>query len=179
MRVIAGRARGLRLQAPPGTDVRPTSDRVREATFNALGSLDAVVGARVLDLFAGTGALGIEALSRGSASATFVERDQKAVTVVRHNLEHTGLADQAEVVNATAERFLAGRTDPFDLALIDPPYGFDGWDDLLAKVPAHLAVIESDRTIEPPAPWVVVRERRYGGTVVAIVQRPASTPSPE
>jgi 16S rRNA (guanine966-N2)-methyltransferase len=179
MRVVAGRARGRRLQAPPGTDVRPTSDRVREAVFNALGSLDAIDGARVLDLFAGTGALGIEALSRGAASVVFVEEQRKVAALIHENLRHTDLAAHAEVVTMGADRYLAGDPPSFDLALVDPPYAFDGWDDLLAALPAHLAVLESDRSVEPPEPWVVVRGRRYGGTVVTIVRRPAATPTPE
>jgi 16S rRNA (guanine966-N2)-methyltransferase len=179
MRVVAGRARGRRLQAPPGTDVRPTSDRVREAVFNSLGSLGAIEGADVLDLFAGTGALGIEALSRGAASAVFVEAHRKVAELIGQNLRHTDLADRAEVVTMAADRYLAGDPPPFDLALVDPPYAFDDWDGLLAALPADLAVLESDRAVAPPEPWVVVRGRRYGGTVVTIVRRPAATPTPE
>jgi 16S rRNA (guanine966-N2)-methyltransferase len=152
---------------------------VREAVFNALGSLDAIDDARVLDLFAGTGALGIEALSRGATSAVFVEQQRKVADLVRHNLEHTGLVDRSEVVVASAERFLAGEPGAFDLALVDPPYAYADWDDLLKQLPADLAVVESDRTVTPPEPWVVVRERRYGGTVVSIVRRPAATRTPE
>jgi 16S rRNA (guanine966-N2)-methyltransferase len=174
MRVVAGTARGRKLEAPPGRDVRPTGDRVREAVFNALGSLGAVDGARVLDLFAGTGALGIEALSRGAVSATFVERDRAAVATVRANLAALGL--DGEVVQADALQWL--ERDPpsfdpaaFDLALLDPPYAFDGWDDLLARIPAHLVVIESDRSIAPGEAWDVLREKRYGDTVVTIARR--------
>src|SRR5918998_3417279 len=98
MRVIAGRWGGRRLQAPPGDATRPTSDRVREALFSILGAR--VDDARVLDLFAGSGALGIEALSRGAASATFVDHDPDALAAVRANLDGTGLADRATVVRA-------------------------------------------------------------------------------
>jgi len=171
MRVVAGTARGRKLQAPPGRDVRPTGDRVREAMFNALGSLGAIDGARVLDLFAGTGALGIEALSRGAASATFVDQDRAAAATVRANLEALGLAAEAEVVQADASRWLDSNDSEFDLALLDPPYAFDGWDDLLARVPAPLVVVESDRAVGPPDGWHVLREKRYGDTVVTIARR--------
>lgn len=156
MRVVAGEARGRRLQTPPGNATRPTLDRVREATFNALGSLDAVDGARVLDLFAGSGALGIEALSRGAAHCTFVERAAPARRAIVANLEATGLVDRADVLAADAlahvER-LAGRPDAqvpsgaapatasseaagVDLVLLDPPYDTDddAWARLLGAV---------------------------------------------
>src|SRR5207247_7816272 len=107
MRVVAGSAKGRRLTAPPGRDVRPTSDRVREAVFSSLVSMDAVEGASVLDLFAGSGALGIEALSRGAATATFVDDDRVAVETVRANLAATGVGERASVVDEDALRFLA------------------------------------------------------------------------
>jgi 16S rRNA (guanine966-N2)-methyltransferase len=178
VRVVAGRSGGRRLQAPPGDDVRPTPDRVREAVFNALGSMDAIDGARVLDLLAGTGALGIEALSRGASAAVFVEHDRRVAEVVRANLIGTDLDELADVEVSSARRFLDRASGHFDLALIDPPYAFTGWEELLRLVPADLAVVESDRTIQPPEPWVVVRERRYGGTVVSIMRRNAATPYP-
>ena len=106
MRVVAGEARGRRLVAPEGTDTRPTLDRVREAVFNALASQDAIDGARVLDLFAGSGALGIEALSRGAAHATFVDTDRAARRVIDQNLAATGLADRAEVLGTDASTHL-------------------------------------------------------------------------
>jgi 16S rRNA (guanine966-N2)-methyltransferase len=177
VRVVAGTARGRRLQAPPGSSTRPTADRVREATFNALGSLGALDG-DVLDLFAGSGALGIEALSRGAASATFVDADARAVAVVRANLEATGLADRATVVRSDARRFLDGGERRFDLALLDPPYAFsdDDWAALLGSLDAAVAVVESDREVALPAPWEVLRSKRYGGTVVLLAGRtgPAS-----
>jgi 16S rRNA (guanine966-N2)-methyltransferase len=176
MRVVAGVARGLRLVAPEGAGTRPTSDRVREATFNALGSMHALDGANVLDLFAGSGALGIEALSRGAASATFVETDRAALRAVRTNLETTRLGDLAEVVAQPAERFVAtavaeGRG--WDLAVLDPPYGFDRWDELLATLPADIAVIESDRPVPVPAGWELRRQKRYGRTTVTVLVRAA------
>lgn len=176
MRVIAGTARGRRLVAPQGATTRPTPDRVREATFNALGSLDAVVDAAVLDLFAGSGAMGIEALSRGAAGATFVDHDRAAVRAIEANLAASGLAADAEIVPAPVDRFLAGVGERrWDLVLIDPPYAHttDDWLDLLDRLPADLAVMESDRPIEPPFAWEVVRAKRYGTTHVTIARRVA------
>jgi 16S rRNA (guanine966-N2)-methyltransferase len=166
VRVVAGTAKGRRLVAPDGRDTRPTSDRVRESIFNALYSLDAVDGATVLDLFAGSGALGIEALSRGATRCTFVEPSRPALDALRTNLDTTGLADRATVVAATAESYLARRPDRVDLALCDPPYAYDDWAALLGDLPAALVVCESGRPIDPGPGWRVVRTRRYGGTVV-------------
>lgn len=173
MRVISGMARGRKLVAPEGSTTRPTPDRVREATFNALGSLGAVADARVLDLFAGSGALGIEALSRGAAHVTFVDRDRAALRAVEANLATCGLAEGATVVASDAGRFLAGSSQRWDLALLDPPYAHDheAWLRLLDVLPADLAVLESDRPVEPPSGWVVRREKRYGSTHVTIVHR--------
>lgn len=176
MRVVAGTARGRRLTAPAGVGVRPTADRVREAVFNALVSLGAVEGAAVLDLFAGSGALGIEALSRGAARAVFVERDPAARRAIEANLATTGFAGRARVVASSAEAFLRGADERFDLALLDPPYAFDAWPallDALAPVLDGLAVLESDRRVVLPVGWRVEREKRYGGTLVTIVRPPA------
>ncbi len=178
VRVVAGLARGRPLVAPAGAATRPTADRVREATFNALHSLGAVVGARAVDLFAGSGALGIEALSRGAAHVTFVDSAPAALSAIRANLAATGLADRARVVRADAVRFAATTPERFDLALVDPPYAYpdDAWAALLADLPAALAAIESDRPITPPAGWGVSRSRRYGGTVVTFCQRARGEP---
>lgn len=176
MRVVAGSARGRRLLAPPGDAVRPTTDRVREATFNALWSLGVIEDAEVVDLFAGSGALGIEALSRGAAHCTFVEASREALGVIRENLLVTGLEDRATVLRADAlavlgDVFPAGGEGP-DLVLADPPYDFSRWAELLASVPACTLVIESDREVEPPSQWSVLRQRSYGTTVVTIIERP-------
>lgn len=172
MRVVAGTAGGRRLAGPPGRSTRPTSDRVREATFNALDSLGAVQGATVLDLFAGSGALGIEALSRGAARATFVDADPRALTVVRANLRTTGLEAAAQTVRSDAARFLAGDPGRFDVALLDPPYRFDdgAWTGVLAHLDAELVVLESDRDVEPGEGWELLRRKRYGSTVVALAR---------
>jgi 16S rRNA (guanine966-N2)-methyltransferase len=164
VRVVAGVAGGRKLQAPAGKEIRPTSDRVREAIFSSLESMDAVRDASVIDLFCGSGALGIEALSRGAASATFVDDDAAAVAAVRANLASTGLGG-GEVVRADALRWLDGDAG-FDLALVDPPYSFNGWDDVFSRLRAEVVVAESDRELEIPPPWRIVRLKRYGGTVV-------------
>ncbi|MBV8235238.1 MAG: RsmD family RNA methyltransferase [Acidimicrobiia bacterium] len=167
MRVVAGLARGRKLQAPEGRHVRPTSDRVREAVFSSLDSMDAVRGADVLDLFCGSGALGVEALSRGAAAATFVDDDPAAIAAVRANLTSTGLQG-GEVVRADALRWLdAGAA--VDLALVDPPYAFDDWVAVFSRLRAALVVAESDRDLVIPSPWQIVRRKRYGGTVVHLV----------
>lgn len=174
LRVVAGSARGLRLDVPSGTTTRPTSDRVREAVFNALDSLGAVEGARTLDAFAGSGALGIEALSRGAEHVTFCEVDPKARAVLGTNLTHTKLDGRATVGAGDGARLVA--TGPWDLVLLDPPYAHDGWGPLLVDVARGLAddgvaVIESDREIELPTELEAVRLRRYGGTVVVFASR--------
>jgi 16S rRNA (guanine966-N2)-methyltransferase len=141
---------------------------VREAVFATLVSDGAVEGARVVDLFAGTGALGIEALSRGSANATFVDSDPEAVDTVRANLEATGLTGRATIVRADALAFVARDLEPFDLALVDPPYAFAAWPALLARLPARLAVLESDRALELGPRWRTTKQKRYGDTVVTL-----------
>ena len=172
MRVVAGSAGGHRLQSPPGASTRPTADRVREATFNALNSLGLVNGATVLDLFAGSGALGIEALSRGAERATFVDNDPKAIAAVQANLAATHLDDRAKVIRGDAVRQLP-TLGGVDLALIDPPYSFDdaSWTSLLDVLDARVAVIESNRDVPVPDSWRVLRSKKYGGTVVIITER--------
>jgi len=125
LRVIAGSLRGRRLVAPAGESVRPTKDIVREAVFSALVARGAVADAAVLDLYAGTGALGIEAVSRGAARAVFVERDAAALAAITQNVEQLGLGGRARIVRLDVARFLAGPLPaeaPFDLVLADPPY---------------------------------------------------------
>jgi len=174
MRVVAGSAKGRRLQAPDGTGVRPTGDRAREAIFDMLGSLDVIEGRSVADLFAGTGALGIEALSRGAAAATFVDDDTSVLDFVRTNLVITGLYARATVVKADVLDWVA-TAPPVDVALVDPPYAFDAWPDLLGRLSAGLAVLESDRELDVGPAWEVRRTKRYGGTVVTLAA-PAAPP---
>ena len=181
MRVVGGALGGRRLVAPePGSDsTRPTSDRAREAIFNMLVSVQAVVGVTVTDLFAGTGALGIEALSRGAAHATFVDSDPAACRIINANLAGLGLAERAAVSRSDVESYLATHPDPVDLAFADPPYGFDGWADLLGTLNAGALVCESDSEIEPGPdhPWDTWRVRRYGTPVITILLRPNSADS--
>lgn len=174
MRVVAGQLRGRRLVSPPGRTVRPTRDGVREAIFGMLDSIGAVEGASVLDLFAGTGALGIEALSRGAAHVTFVERDPGVLSVLRANLDRLGLGEPtATVAGDDVLRFLerhAGGMPPADLALCDPPYAFSRWPELLGRLPARLVVVESGAELPTVDGWSVRNTRRYGGTLVSLLQ---------
>jgi 16S rRNA (guanine966-N2)-methyltransferase len=169
MRVVGGEARGRRLTAPPGERTRPTSDRVREAVFDMLESLGGVDGAVVADLFAGTGAMGIEALSRGAHACTFVENDPVAVRTIRDNLAKVGL-DGGAVVKDDVLRW-ADNAGGVDLALIDPPYSFEGWPELLDRLDAGLAVLESNRPLDVGDGWQVLREKHYGDTVVTVIRR--------
>lgn len=187
MRVVGGSARGRRLTVPRGDSVRPTTDRVRGAIANALNSLDAIEGADVLDLFAGSGALGIELLSRGAEHATFVEPDRRARAALTENLQATGLEDRAEVVPTKAQTYLSRLPAPttssggWDLVLLDPPYAFDAWDTLMASLADHvgdaLVVVESDRPPTLGPAWDVVRERRYGTTFVLFARGTSATPT--
>lgn len=174
MRIIAGRWRGRRLDAPPGRETRPTTDRVREAWMSALQPY--LPGARVLDLFAGSGALGLEALSRGAARATFVERAGPALRVLRANVERLEAGSLCEIVRADALAFAAGLgPDAYDIALADPPYGtgaaerlveiflergFASWLWLEHRVTDELPEVEGART------------RRYGDTVLTAIPAP-------
>jgi 16S rRNA (guanine966-N2)-methyltransferase len=169
VRVIAGSFRGRLLRAPPGTGTRPTSDRVREAIFDVLGSLVDLEAMSVVDLFAGSGAMGIEAISRGADDVVFVEQDSAATRSIRGNLATLGIEDQATVVREDVLGFLA-RPHGFDLALCDPPYEFVSWEDLLSDLCASLAVLESRRAVEVPVGWEVIRNKRYGGTLVTVVR---------
>jgi 16S rRNA (guanine966-N2)-methyltransferase len=173
MRVVAGEFKGRRLAAPRGARTRPTADRVREALFSMLGD---VAGARVLDLYAGSGALGIEALSRGAASAVFVERDAQAVAAIERNLEP--LEVEASVERADAVRWLGRAEGRFDLVFCDPPY------DVASRLAGPLAerlpgltaedariVTESDKRNPLELPFPLIVERSYGDTRIAIHER--------
>jgi 16S rRNA (guanine966-N2)-methyltransferase len=183
VRIVAGRFGGRRLQAPPGSDTRPTSDRVREALFSMLEhagtAASPLAGAHVLDLFAGSGALAIEALSRGAGTATLVERDPRAIAVIRANLRALELGDdEARVVHAPARvalRDASARGDAYDLVLLDPPYRDAPalGRELSEALPAVLApdarvVVESDRRAPLALDLRLVRERRYGDTLIRI-----------
>lgn len=175
-RIVAGTAGGRTLQVP-GAGTRPTSDRVREALFSRLEHQGIVVGANVLDLYAGSGAVGLEAASRGAERVTLVESSKDAVEVCRRNATNLGLDDHVTVVGAKAERFVQSISpEPWDLVLLDPPYDLD--DGELAAVlsgvvpslaPSAVVVVErSARSAEPqwPVGLVALGDRTYGDTAV-------------
>ncbi|HUG75449.1 MAG TPA: 16S rRNA (guanine(966)-N(2))-methyltransferase RsmD [Acidimicrobiia bacterium] len=172
MRIIAGTAKGRRLRSPRGNETRPMMDRVREAIFSSLGAL--VVDASVLDLYAGTGSVGLEALSRGADSVVFVESDREALRVLAANIEAVGLG--GTVVRGNVERFLASDTATYDLAFVDPPYEapLPSVEQVLTALGERLkdegVVVLHRRTgsVEPPFPrdLVVTDRRRYGGAEI-------------
>jgi 16S rRNA (guanine966-N2)-methyltransferase len=176
VRIIAGSARGTRL-GPVPRGARPVSDRAREGLFSSLG--EAVPGARTLDLFAGSGALGLEALSRGAVAATFVDRDAAAAAAIRDNLRRTRLGP-GEVVTADALRFLERRIpdeDRFDLVFVDPPYDVGAseiervLEGVASALPARgwtVALTRGNRTSTHviPVDWAVARRLRYGDSLV-------------
>ena len=180
-RIIAGTARGRRLQVPAGVGTRPTADRAREGLFSSLQSLLDLEGARVLDLYAGSGALGLEALSRGAGSATMVEEDPAAVTAIRANIDTLALPG-AFVVPQKVETFLANPPEPrYDLVLMDPPYDVDPAPVLEALVPwlAEEAVVMVERRTRSgelhwPEGLVAERSRRYGEATLWYASRGAS-----
>ncbi len=184
MRVIGGSARGRKLTAFRGDNIRPTTDRVRESLFSILtsrlGSLD---GLTVLDLFAGSGALGIEALSRGAASACFVDRARQSIATIRRNLELCHLTDRAEMLQMDSQAVLSGllRERAFDLIFMDPPYGKHAVAALLEPIGRRqllhengLVVVESGSQEEVPAKTAELQridQRRYGSTLLSFFDR--------
>lgn len=178
MRVIAGTAGGRHLVAPHGRTTRPTSDRVKEALFSILASLDCLDDAMILDLFAGSGALGIEALSRGARHAVFVEKDRTALTALAKNLAATGLKAQSTVLAVDVElalKRLQQEKACFDLVLLDPPYQSDLYNRTIAYAGSHLLtpsgllVAETAKRVSLPeqiAPCTRFDHRMYGDTVL-------------
>lgn len=181
MRVITGTARGRRLKELDGLETRPTTDRVKEGMFSALQF--EVEGRKVLDLFAGTGQLGIEALSRGAASATFVDRRADAVRLIRDNLKITDLTDRARVIAGDSMEYLNRVREKFDIIFLDPPYASGLLESALAQIarfdilnPHGIIVAESpvDRTLPAlAAPYGVHRTYRYGKIGLTIYRRRA------
>jgi len=172
MRVVAGELGGRKLVAPAGAGTRPTADRVREALFSILGDVSDL---RVLDLYAGSGALGIEALSRGAAEAVFVDSSQAAVTAIRRNLSALGI--EAVVARRDALSYLAAAAggEPYDLVFADPPYDSAlrvaaGLAERLPPVlsPGAVIVTESNKRAPLELPFPVLRERNYGDTRIAV-----------
>jgi 16S rRNA (guanine966-N2)-methyltransferase len=181
-------ARGRPLRAPRGRATRPTSDRVREAVFDMLSAMDALEGASVLDLFAGSGALGIECLSRGADTAVMVDDAPEAIAAIRQNVAVLGPGEaRVTVVRADVLVYLAG-APPFDLVLADPPYGYGRWADLLERLTGRTGLLVAETGAEKagslwsPGPgWETVKVKRYGSTVVSIARpagaRPEGAPS--
>ena len=170
MRVVAGELRGRKISAPDGTTTRPTTDMAREAIFNALTSLDVIVDAAVLDLFAGSGALGIEALSRGAKHCTFIERDREALVSLQDNIKKLGLTDRTTVIRADV-LIASTKVSGIDLVMADPPYEFKNWQGLLANITAPVVVAEGNREITGLNGWESVRSKRYGRTHVTYLRR--------
>jgi len=179
MRVIAGKAKGLRLQAVPGSGTRPISDRVKESLFNILGA--ETVGARVLDLFAGTGSVGIEALSRAAEQVVFVEKRARAVSTIRANLHHTKLQAGGRVVKADVFKYLQGEPEPFDLVYVAPPQYEGLWSQALLALEANpgwisqhgLVVVQifpKELEILPLQTLQLVDQRKYGSTLLCFYE---------
>ena len=184
MRIVTGGAKGARLKAARRPGLRPTTSLVRGAIFNILPP-HAIVEARVLDLFAGSGALGLEALSRGAQWADFVERDPRGARLIRENLQTAGLAEQAHVYCATAQKALGFLPGPYRLVLLDPPYEDPGTPAILQRIasgnhlsPGAIIVLEHAwRNGAPPAPpgLALAQTRRYGDTAVSLYHRREDT----
>ncbi len=174
MRVTGGMGRGQRLKAPSGSRVRPTSGKVKQALFNILG--DRVIDADFLDLFAGAGGIGIEALSRGARQATFVDSSRESLAIVRGNIEQTGFGSRAHTELSQAETFLKRPSESFDIIFLDPPYA-DEIQPLLELIAAtgkviHTGIVIAEHFKKQPSPeqagsLVLYREARYGDTVLA------------
>ena len=171
MRIVAGSQKGARIFAPKGLDTRPTGDRVREAAFNLIGPVD---GASVLDLFAGSGAMGLEALSRGAERATFVDSDREACRTINANLDKLKL--HATVLCQDALRALSTDRSTYDLVLADPPYDYDGLEHLgrhLRRVLARdgLLVYQTDTRTEPEIDGLEIRtSRKYGSARLTLFE---------
>ncbi len=178
MRVTGGTGRGRRLKAPAGSHVRPTSDKVKQALFNILG--DRVIGAVFLDLFAGAGGIGVEALSRDAARAVFVDTSRDSLNAMKRNLEETGFGDRAQVVPSKAGPFLKRTSGPYDIVFLDPPYA-EEMQPLLELI-AGAGILKPDSIVvaehfkKQPSPdragdLTLYREARYGDTVLAFYRR--------
>lgn len=179
MRVVAGTAKGIKLLTPEGLKTRPTTDRVKEAMFSILQF--ELEGRRVLDLFAGTGQLGIEALSRGAKSAVFIDANSAAVKLIRENLKRTNLASQAQVYQAEYDGFLKRNHEKFDVILLDPPYGENFLENAM-KIISEIDILSdsgiimcektADKTLEEKFGALVCnKEYRYGNTSLALYRK--------
>ena len=174
MRVITGSAKGCKLSSPEGLDVRPTLDRVKESLFSILYPY--MSNSNVLDLFAGSGALGIEALSRGAAECTFVDKNKKAYDCVINNLRHTKLSDKANVVFGDFEVFFSKNTDKYDLVFLDPPYSVGIEEKVFLKLHSHInkdavIVLESESELQNFDGFEVVKNVRYGRVYITLYKQ--------
>lgn len=178
MRVIAGIRKGLKLKAPEGDHTRPTTDRVKESVFNIIQAY--IPASRVLDLFAGSGALGIEALSRRSSHCTFVERDKKAFALVRQNTELARFENEAELICTDSLSFLKTAKEPFDVIFLDPPYNKGFFSPVLEEIAKNkllsgdgIIVAETEKDGEEPthSEFIAVRRAIYGKTVITVLKR--------
>jgi 16S rRNA (guanine966-N2)-methyltransferase len=174
MRITGGTGRGRRLKVPSGPRVRPTSDKVKQALFNIIGH--DIEGAIFLDLFAGAGGIGIEALSRGACTVVFVDDSRESLTIIKSNVEQAGFADQAQIVFSRAESFLRKPSGPYDIIFLDPPYAveLEPLLDLIAnsgilKPGGDVVAEHFKKQPSPPHPGklTLCREARYGDTVLA------------
>lgn len=170
MRVISGEFGGRRLVTPEGDTTRPTTDKVRQAVFNSLASMGVLEGAVVADLFAGSGALGIEAVSRGAEKCVFVERDRAALIALRENIATLGIEDRCTVHGTDVLAWVPAMRN-VDVAFIDPPYVLEAWPALLKLVDVGLVVAEADDPVGAPDGWSQLRARRYGRTWVTLLER--------
>ena len=177
MRVIAGQFKGRRLKAPKWPGLRPTSDKLRETLFNVVAAR--VPGARVLDVFAGTGAIGLESLSRGAAQAVFVEADRRAAALIDENALLCGAADRCVIIRDTAERALSRPIagSPFELVVLDPPYDFEPLGGVVAAAASHVAragVLILEHASRRPVPEVAdaraVRTIRAGDSALTFFE---------
>lgn len=177
MRVITGTARGRKLKAPEGLDVRPTTDGVKEAIFSAIQF--EIEGRTVLDLFAGSGQLGIEAISRGAKKAVFVDSSQQSIKFIKDNIEHVGFESQSEVVNMPNTAFLRTTSETFDIALLDPPYSrklIQKSLPALTSIMSDEGVIVCEHEIECRLPeeingFVNIKTKKHGKTGITIYRK--------
>ncbi len=177
MRVTGGTGRGRRLKVPAGSGVRPTSDKVKQALFNILGQK--TTNSLFLDLYAGAGGIGIEALSRGAERVVFVDASRESVNAVKRNIEQTGFGDRATVIQSDVERFLKRPSGPYDIVFLDPPYAVEPAP--LLQLVASAGILKPDTVVvdehfkKQPSPegagaLKLVREARYGDTVLAFYE---------
>lgn len=178
MRIITGTARGRKLVAPEGLDVRPTTEITKEAVFSALHF--ALPGAKFIDIFSGTGQMGLEAVSRGAASATFVENGKASLQALRENIHHCGFDEQCRVFAMDAKSFLQNTAEVYDIAFLDPPYQAGVLAEVLTLLAGHMApdgiiVCETDKQTPMPeraGDFTMLKTRRYGKTMIYTYTRP-------